>query len=726
VYRSKLNKLRTTAAGLTRRAIPRNSSAPPLNDQVARLQGEVTSLSDALNALAEQLSAAAASIAGNTNQLQDIERGLADVGSGFGSWLQDLQDGLSATVAVVGELSARAVFEVDQFDRLATASAPDAVLPARLGDTNVEQLRRSMAIRDVMTYLDHANIANEDVLITVVLPTRNRPESLAAAIESVRAQLHSNFELIVVDNDGTAATAACVDGLDDPRVRRVRAETVGAAGARNVGLANASGAMVTYLDDDNLMHPGWLRAVAWAFRRFPDTEVLYGARIVDHERAVNADSDSPIPTMHWLPYDRQQLETANYIDMNVICHRAGLPEANFDESLLAGNDWDLLLRLTVGRTPLELPAIACFYSTSAPDRISDQPDRMRHLVQIWSRIHTIRPMRVLSYNAMFPLLSETYIHEEMVALKDNGADIAFTSLLEPISPFPIVETIWPDLNAALDGFRPDVVMVYWQPYLQQVLPELESRGVPFALRSHSFDYDPQVTAQLLLHPLCVGVWAYPHHAETIPGCHALSPLFVRHAEMPEPAETRDLIMSVSAGLPKKNWPLLFEALDLLDDFSRTIVVGRSNGLEYVPDAVVKTAATLRRPPEVIINAPRERVFSLLSRTAVLLYTVDEAVPNGMPMSVIEAMRTGCCVVHIDDEAMRGTVGPGWRPYRTAADIERHVREIMAGGPLIEEERRRNKEWALAHFCDPEMGTTFHRELSDALVTWRTNHSPSVL
>jgi hypothetical protein len=59
--------------------------------------------------------------------------------------------------------------------------------------------------------------------------------------------------------------------------------------------------------------------------------------------------------------------------MGCIAHRAGLPEARFDESLREMGDWDLFLRLTRRAPPLALPAIACFYTTDAPNRLSHGP-----------------------------------------------------------------------------------------------------------------------------------------------------------------------------------------------------------------------------------------------------------------------------------------------------------------------------------------------------------------
>jgi len=207
----------------------------------------------------------------------------------------------------------------------------------------------------------------------------------------------------------------------------------------------------------------------------------------------------------------------------------------------------------------------------------------------------------------------------------------------------------------------------------------------------------------------------------LPGAHALVPIFTTHGHMPKPAQSRTRVASVSAGLPKKDWPLLFEAMDQLADLERTLVLARSNGLEHIPDEVAAAAAALRPAPEVRINLPRAEVFDLLAQTSALIYTVAPGLPLGMPMSVIEGLYAGACVVTPDRPEMEALCATRFRPYRTAADIVAHVRDIASGGPLIEEERRRNHAYALDRFCDPTLGRRFHRALSDAVTGWRARY-----
>lgn len=221
-------------------------------------------------------------------------------------------------------------------------------------------------------------------LVSVVLPTYDRGALLAEAVASVQAQNHPRWELIVVDDGGVEETRRILDAVEDPRVRSVVSGGVGPPGARNRGLDDARGAVVAYLDDDNVMLPGWLRAVAWAFDRHPDVDVLYGARIV--EDASMYGSTSPLPRMLLSEFDRARLERENYTDANVLAHRARIPGARWDPDLSGVSDWDLMLRLTADKPALTLPAVAVLYRTRAPGKHSASEQFQRNYATLLERI----------------------------------------------------------------------------------------------------------------------------------------------------------------------------------------------------------------------------------------------------------------------------------------------------------------------------------------------------
>jgi glycosyltransferase involved in cell wall biosynthesis len=108
-------------------------------------------------------------------------------------------------------------------------------------------------------------------------------------------------------------------------VRCLRIAGVGSPGARSAALEIASGEVIALLDDDNIMLPGWLAAVAWAFSHFGEFDVLYGARVVEDEIPIG--SLGQLPHLAFSHFDRNRLLHGNYVDASVIAHRANLPQA---------------------------------------------------------------------------------------------------------------------------------------------------------------------------------------------------------------------------------------------------------------------------------------------------------------------------------------------------------------------------------------------------------------
>jgi hypothetical protein len=230
-----------------------------------------------------------------------------------------------------------------------------------------------------------------DVLVSVVLPTRNRSDLLATAVASVQAQRHAAWELLVVDDGSSDGTREALERTRDPRVRWIRCEGVGPAAARNRALLEARGAVVTYLDDDNVLGPLWLHAVAWAFAKHPERAVLYGAQAVQED--APGQGGGPLERRLWIrfePWDRERLERGNYIDLGAVAHRRELPEARFDEGVTPLEDWDLLLRLTRHGAPLELPVVCGTYRSDSPGRVTPASDPARSQELIRAKIEAAR------------------------------------------------------------------------------------------------------------------------------------------------------------------------------------------------------------------------------------------------------------------------------------------------------------------------------------------------
>jgi glycosyltransferase involved in cell wall biosynthesis len=220
--------------------------------------------------------------------------------------------------------------------------------------------------------------------ISVVLATRDRPALLPRAIESVLAQRYPEWELLIVDDGETDSVAQALATREDERIVVVESPRCGLGAARNAGLDRASGAVVCYLDDDNVLHPEWLHAVAHLFAARADVDVAYGVAVTEHQ--VAGERDEGWWPAHWqLPFSRETLLERNITDVGAIAHRRELAEARFDEELRTGEDWDLLLRLTGEREAVAIPAVSHAYAMEGDGRMTEDPEHRAGLERIRRR-----------------------------------------------------------------------------------------------------------------------------------------------------------------------------------------------------------------------------------------------------------------------------------------------------------------------------------------------------
>jgi hypothetical protein len=234
----------------------------------------------------------------------------------------------------------------------------------------VTEVERLASIAEVTAWLRHVDVP-ETLLVSVVMPTRNRAGLLERAIGSVFRQSYTNWELVVVDDASSDETWALLQKYadNDPRIRAFRFDDQrNSSGARNHALDLVQGDVVVYLDDDNRFDPDWVRSVAWAFSEYPDTQVAYGARVIDDDTRHQGRPGRSMPIVQFLAWDRVAMIESNRVDQNVIAHRPS--PVRFDEAIDQFSDWDLMLQLTEHRDPLELPAVAVHYYSDGDDRVT--------------------------------------------------------------------------------------------------------------------------------------------------------------------------------------------------------------------------------------------------------------------------------------------------------------------------------------------------------------------
>jgi hypothetical protein len=183
-------------------------------------------------------------------------------------------------------------------------------------------------------------------LVSVVLPTHDRPQRLRRALASALGQRHRALEVIVVDDASDPQAADTVDQVagDDPRVHLVRLDHAGgAARARNTALARARGDLVAFLDDDDLWHPDKLTSQLALLDERP------GVGIVTSDHTVVDEQHPQRRLVHRGPraVTARHLQWFNLAGSLSCClvRRDATGDALYlDETFPSVEDWDLWVR----------------------------------------------------------------------------------------------------------------------------------------------------------------------------------------------------------------------------------------------------------------------------------------------------------------------------------------------------------------------------------------------
>ena len=205
--------------------------------------------------------------------------------------------------------------------------------------------------------------------VTVFIPAFNREAHIGAAIRSVLAQTLTDFELLVIDDGSTDATAERVREFDDPRIVLVQhGSNEGIPRTRNHALERARGTYLANLDSDDLCHP----------RRL-ERQVAFLDRHPDHAGVGSWGRDMDAAGRHRRRIRREPLRAAD-VDVHLL-FRCALRNRSvtlrtelarrfrYDESFTRCQDYELHARLAIHHRLANLPEVLV-YARQHPGRFT--------------------------------------------------------------------------------------------------------------------------------------------------------------------------------------------------------------------------------------------------------------------------------------------------------------------------------------------------------------------
>ena len=189
--------------------------------------------------------------------------------------------------------------------------------------------------------------SNSSVDITVIIPAYNRSRALREAIDSCLAQKGIVLEILVVDDASTDDTPQMLKNIGLPEVRVIRLEKNHRSGsyARNIGIYNARGRYIKFLDHDDILELGTLSREYRAAIEHNADMVMSSWGVIDEKRLI---IDVPI-RIYEPPQPEQVLEAimglrkAPYTAA-VLYRREYISDMEWDRSVAMIDDFDWFCR----------------------------------------------------------------------------------------------------------------------------------------------------------------------------------------------------------------------------------------------------------------------------------------------------------------------------------------------------------------------------------------------
>ena len=189
----------------------------------------------------------------------------------------------------------------------------------------------------------------DNMLITIVIPTVDRPKLLARALQSALAQTCVDFDVLVVD-DGSGLGLDLARSFGRPDVRGVSSRRQGQVPARRIGVNEAQGTHVAFLDDDDWWaEPDHLQRLAAAMPVKPALTYASGSVIVE---------DEDFTVLEEMPFvslvTPESLERDNTLIVSGLLFDRQLVDlyGEFDTRFPYYWDWDWYIRLARAGVPM--------------------------------------------------------------------------------------------------------------------------------------------------------------------------------------------------------------------------------------------------------------------------------------------------------------------------------------------------------------------------------------
>lgn len=201
-------------------------------------------------------------------------------------------------------------------------------------------------------------------LVSIITITYNRPKFLLRAIQSVLHQTYKNFELIVINNAGEDVSNI-INLFNDQRIRYIVNKENSVEKGRDIGIDNARGKYIAFLDDDDIFYPNHLQTLVDLLEHNPEYKVVYSDALrTNMNKAGDFYQIESRELVYSSDFDKTKLLFGNYIPLNCLLFEANALKSvgYFSDSPSALEDWDLLIRISRKYKFFHIKKVTCEFT----------------------------------------------------------------------------------------------------------------------------------------------------------------------------------------------------------------------------------------------------------------------------------------------------------------------------------------------------------------------------
>ncbi len=222
--------------------------------------------------------------------------------------------------------------------------------------------------------------------VSVIMPCYNDGQYIQEAIQSVKEQSYTNWELIIIDdNSDDEDTIRIIKGIDDPQIKVLHSEHLRPAGARNYGIQHATGKYILPVDSDDAIDSTYIEKAVKVIESNPEIGVVYCKADLFGEKSGPWD----------LPeYSFRSMLLDNIVFVTALFYREDWKKAGgFSTTMVAGmEDYDFWLSIMeLGRQIYQIPEVLFHYRIKPVSRTTSFQNNCEQVQDTYRQMYRNHP-----------------------------------------------------------------------------------------------------------------------------------------------------------------------------------------------------------------------------------------------------------------------------------------------------------------------------------------------